>query len=184
MTGVVAMTGAGCIGKAGSIPWHHREDLRFFKRLTTGGTVVLGRRTWDGLPRRPLPGRDHVVLTTDPERGVLAWDERDLRSPRRDRASRARVPCVVRFCAADRLEDTLAGLRQPVFVIGGAAVYHALWDRIDRFVVTRVSEEIADCDTFFPRSLEPAFGLVGVEPLSESCTVRVYRRVAASAPPD
>ena len=77
MTGVVAMNDAGCIGRDGTIPWHHREDLRFFKRLTTGGTVVLGRKTWDGLPRRPLrkrptslPSRSSTSINTNYTRAV------------------------------------------------------------------------------------------------------------------
>ena len=179
MTGVVAMNDAGCIGRHGEIPWHHREDLRFFKRLTTGGTVVLGRKTWDGLPRRPLPRRDHVVLTSDPERAVLDWDGRDLGASERSATTDTRAAPVVRFCTLHGLEGALTGLRRPVFVIGGAAVYDALWSRIDRFLVTRVAEEVADCDTFLPRALEPGFALVGTQALSTACTLRVYRRVAA-----
>jgi dihydrofolate reductase len=179
LTGVVAMNDAGCIGRDGAIPWHHREDLRFFKRMTTGGTVVLGRKTWDGLPRRPLPRRDHVVLTSDPERAVLDWDGRDLGAAERPSSRGTRGAPVVRFCALDGLEGALIGLRRPVFVIGGAAVYDALWDRIDRFLVTRVAEVVPGCDTFLPRALEPGFALVGTQALSTACTLCVYRRVAA-----
>src|SRR5690606_22181193 len=71
MIAVVAMNDAGCIGRGGSLPWHRPEDLAFFKRTTRGGTVVMGRRTWDSLPRKPLPERDNVVLTRRPD-GIAA----------------------------------------------------------------------------------------------------------------
>ena len=158
MTGIVAMNGDGCIGRAGAIPWHHPEDLKFFKRTTSGGTIVMGRKTWDGLPRRPLPKRHNVVLT-------------------HQRLARGFEPNVV-FTDLDRLDAVLAGAPAPVFVIGGAAIFDALWDRIDLFLVTRVPDEIADGDTFFPRALEPEFALDDIVPLSDDLTVeRWVRRV-------
>ena len=51
------------IGKDGAIPWHISDDMKRFKALTMGKTVVMGRKTWDSLPRKPLPGRDNVVVT-------------------------------------------------------------------------------------------------------------------------
>jgi dihydrofolate reductase len=155
MIGIVAMNGAGCIGEAGGLPWHHPEDLAFFKRTTLGGTLVMGRVTWDSLPRRPLPGRDHVVLTRDPgafsEAGAVAT-------------------------TPEGLEQALAGLKQPVFVIGGAQIYDLLFDRIDEFLVTRVLDEAPAGDTFFPRSLSPTFHLVSTEALSPECTLERWRR--------
>jgi dihydrofolate reductase len=54
----------GGIAKGGEIPWHLAEDFAFFKEMTVGKTVLLGRRTWESLPRKPLPGRRNFVLTT------------------------------------------------------------------------------------------------------------------------
>lgn len=56
----------GVIGAGGALPWHLPEDLRLFRALTSGSTVVMGRRTWDSLPARfrPLPGRRNVVLSS------------------------------------------------------------------------------------------------------------------------
>ena len=58
----------GVIGADGALPWRLPEDLALFRELTTGSTVVMGRRTWESLPERfrPLPGRTNVVLTSDP----------------------------------------------------------------------------------------------------------------------
>jgi len=62
---VWAQSTSGVIGRAGDIPWHLPEDLAHFKKVTSGHTVVMGRRTWDSLPAsvRPLPGRRNIVLS-------------------------------------------------------------------------------------------------------------------------
>lgn len=157
MTGVVAMNRAGCVGSRGTIPWRHPQDLAFFKRLTMGGTLVMGRRTWDSLPRKPLPGRDHVVLTR--------------------RATVQRAERVV-FTRLVGLEEVLDSAVRPVFVIGGAQIWDALWDRIDDWYVTRVPDDVADCDTFFPRTFEPGFRIENSERLSDVLTVDHLVRAA------
>lgn len=155
MTGVVAMTRAGCIGRDGEIPWHHKEDLRHFKRLTTGGTVVMGRKTWDSLPVRPLPRRDNVVLTRHPT--TVAMPD-------------------ATFTSLDGIDGVLEASRAPVFVIGGAQIYEALWSRIDTWHVTIVDDVVEDGDTFFPRRLEDDHDAVERTTLSEHCEVVRYVR--------
>ena len=155
MIGVVAMNAAGCIGRAGTLPWHHREDLQFFKQTTTGGTVVMGRKTWDGLPRKPLPERDNVVLTRDPssfeDPGAIAT-------------------------TLDDLVRTLEPLRSPCFVIGGGEVYELLWSRLNEILITRVPDEVPDGDTFFPARLTTDFELVDSQPLTETLTIERWTR--------
>src|ERR1700759_4767367 len=63
ITLVLAMAKNGVIGKDGAIPWRISDDLKRFKQLTVGKTVVMGRKTWDSLPKRPLPDRTNIVLT-------------------------------------------------------------------------------------------------------------------------
>lgn len=156
MTGVVAMTRDRCIGKGGSIPWHHSEDFKHFKRLTKGGTLVMGRKTWDSLPRKPLPKRANVVLSTA--------------------APPADLPDSAWFTTLDGLPALLATLPEPHFVIGGEQIYELLWDRIDIFHVTVVTDTVEGGDAFLPRPLEPDFTLVETRELSPACTVHVYRR--------
>ncbi|MGY1696727.1 MULTISPECIES: dihydrofolate reductase [unclassified Geodermatophilus] len=114
------------IGAGGRLPWHLPEDLRLFKELTSGGTVVMGRRTWESLParNRPLPGRRNVVLTRDP-----AWAA--------DGAERA-----------GSVADVLA-TAPGCWVIGGAAVYAAFLPHAGRLVVTDVDLAV-DGDTRAP----------------------------------
>lgn len=155
MTGVVAIAADGCIGRGGALPWRYREDLLFFKELTLGGTLVLGRKTWDGLPRKPLPGREHVVLT----RGAHGVAPRTA------------------FTDLDGLDAELAGRPEPHFVIGGAEVYRALWARIDVFWVTRIPETVPGGDVWFDLPLEREFRLEESRPLSDRCTVERWERV-------
>jgi dihydrofolate reductase len=123
---VWAQAHGGVIGAGGGLPWHLPEDLALFRRLTTGSTVVMGRRTWESLPERfrPLPGRTNVVLTSD--RG---WSV--------DGATRA-----------GSVAEVLAA-HDPVWVIGGGAVYAAFLPHADRLVVTEV-DTVVDGDTWAP----------------------------------
>jgi dihydrofolate reductase len=110
---VVAAARNGVIGKDGIIPWRLPEDMKRFKALTLGHTVVMGRKTWDSLPpkNRPLPGRRNVVVTRDAH-----WQAQGA-----ERAT---------------LEAALAG--GDVFVIGGAEIYRAALPRADRIELTEV----------------------------------------------
>src|SRR5215510_14980500 len=60
---VLAIADNGVIGKDGGIPWRIPDDMKRFKAITLGHTVVMGRKTWDSLPKKPLPGRINVVVT-------------------------------------------------------------------------------------------------------------------------
>ncbi|MGY1673536.1 dihydrofolate reductase [Geodermatophilus sp. SYSU D00710] len=127
------------IGAGGRLPWHLPEDLRRFRELTSGGTVVMGRRTWESLPgrNRPLPGRRNVVLTSD-----ASWAA--------DGARRA-----------GSVDEVLAGWPD-CWVIGGAAVYAAFLPHADRLVVTDVDLAV-DGDTRAP-VLDGAWRPVAREP--------------------
>ena len=65
LTLVVAMAENGVIGNKGALPWRIPEDLKRFKALTLGKPCIMGRKTWDSLPKKPLPGRTNIVLTRD-----------------------------------------------------------------------------------------------------------------------
>jgi dihydrofolate reductase len=120
---VVAAARNGVIGKDGVIPWRLPEDLKRFKALTLGQTVVMGRKTWDSLPpkNRPLPGRRNVVVTRDAH-----WQAQGA-----ERAT---------------LEMALAG--GDVFVIGGAEIYRAALPRAGRIELTEVQGDF-DGDAHF-----------------------------------
>ena len=60
---VVAVSRNGVIGRAGGLPWHISSDLRRFKAITMGKPLIMGRKTWESLPKKPLPGRQNIVIT-------------------------------------------------------------------------------------------------------------------------
>jgi dihydrofolate reductase len=121
ITLILAAAENGVIGKNGAIPWRIPEDLRRFKALTLGKTVVMGRKTWDSLPKKPLPGRDNIVITRQkgwqPEGAVVNA------SPARD-----------------------AG--KDIFVIGGAEIYQLYLPLADRIELTEVHADF-DGDAVF-----------------------------------
>lgn len=119
MKAIVAYSKNGVIGFRGNIPWHCSEDMRFFKSITMGQNIVVGRKTFDTLP--PLPGRTIFVLTRDTTYTV------------RDGVTVVHQP-----------ED----LPEDVIVCGGAAIYDLLIDRCDEFYVTQIDEEVKG-DRFF-----------------------------------
>ncbi len=125
---LVAVAENGVIGCRGALPWHLSADLRRFKRLTMGHTIVLGRKTWESIGR-PLPGRRMLVVS-------------------RQAAYRADGVRVV-----SNLQEALAvaresGDRQP-FVVGGAQIYRQALPLATRLYLTRVLANVAG-DTHFP----------------------------------
>jgi len=125
MTLVVAMARNGVIGRDGDLPWRLPEDLRRFRRLTLGHTILMGRRTWCSLGK-PLDGRDNWVLTRDPTFS----------------APGARV-----FHALDALPAPADG--GPLMIIGGAELYRQTLPTAQRLELTEVHADV-DGDTVFP----------------------------------
>ena len=119
ITIVVARAQNGVIGRGGKLPWHLPADLKRFKALTMGSSMIMGRKTFDSLPGL-LPGRRHIVLTRDP-----AWS-----------APGAEVAHSVEEALA------LAG-EQPLSVIGGADVFRLFLPLADRIELTEVLADIA-----------------------------------------
>jgi dihydrofolate reductase len=128
---VWAQAADGVIGADGALPWHLPEDLRLFKALTLGSTVVMGRRTWESLPPRfrPLPGRRNVVLssTLDP---VAAGT-------------------VAAGTAVARSVDDVLALDGDVWVIGGGRVYRTFLACADEVVITEIDARLPG-DTWAP----------------------------------
>lgn len=127
LTLIVARARNGAIGKAGEIPWHAPEDLAAFQRETTGGALVMGRRTWESLPFRPLKNRLNIVVTRD----AGLW-ETTAPSPE----------------AAMQIARTAGHTR--LYGIGGEAIYRAMLPMADRLLVTEVNLTIDGADAFFP----------------------------------
>jgi dihydrofolate reductase len=121
----VARARNGVIGRAGALPWRLGADLRRFRELTRGKPVIMGRKTWESLPRRPLPGRLNIVLTRQPEYeaegAIVCADFAEALAIAREQA------------AEDGVEE--------VCVIGGADLFALAATRARRIYLTEVEGE-------------------------------------------
>jgi dihydrofolate reductase len=137
---IVAVAENLAIGKNNDLLWHLSSDLKRFKKLTTGHPVVMGRRTWESLPKRPLPGRRNIVFTQNTD----------------FKADGAEVVHSV-----NSLFKVLKDYDDEVFVMGGASIYQLLLPFTNRLYVTRVYREF-DGDVFFPVIDMSEFNLVSL----------------------
>ena len=124
---IVAVSDDWGIGWDNKLLWHIPEDLKRFKRLTIGKCVIMGKKTWESLPKRPLPGRKNIVLTDIPDE------------------------CIDCSVTAYSVEDALSKCdrNEEVFIIGGGSVYRQFLPVADRLYITHVHKK-ALSDVFFP----------------------------------
>ncbi len=141
---IVAKSKNGTIGVNGTLPWHLSDDLKRFRKLTTGNTVIMGRKTWDSIGR-PLPDRHNIVISRTSELSLEG------------------AQTVTSLEEALRVAPT--GLDQ--FIIGGAEIYNLALPRADSIEMTLIHKNVAG-DTFFPVLSEENWGKsVGVEQIDE-----------------
>ena len=124
---IVAVSEDWGIGKDNELLWHISEDLKRFKRLTSGKTVIMGKKTWESLPKRPLPGRKNIVLT--------------------DKADEL----IENSVTAYSIEDALGKCEKndEIFIIGGGSIYRQFMPISDRLYITHVHKK-APADIYFP----------------------------------
>lgn len=117
------------IGRNNTLPWHIPEDFAHFKNITQGRPVLMGRKTWDSLPKKPLPGRINMVLSRDMAQasGALVFPS---------------ITDVLAHCEQSQHEELV--------VIGGAQLYEAFLERADQVWITHVDQDVADADAFAP----------------------------------
>lgn len=128
---IVAVADNGAIGKQQDLLCHLPNDLKRFKAITLGHTIVMGRRTFESLPKGALPGRTNVVVTRQAD---ASWEN-----------------TVVVHSIDEVLADSAD---KELFVIGGGMLYAQTISRAHRLYITHIHHEFADADTFFP-SLNP-----------------------------
>ncbi len=118
----------GGIGINNDLPWHISEDLMNFKKLTLNKPIIMGRKTWESLPFKPLPNRRNIVLSSQ---------------------SVSDVECYA------TVENCLSALADEadIFVIGGAQIYKAFYGHANHLHITIVDEKTFGIDTYFPISL-------------------------------
>lgn len=130
---IVAIAENYAIGKKGDLLCHLPADLKHFKEITSGKTVLMGERTFFSLPKHPLPNRRNIVLTDVPgktfEGAEAVYSIEDLRL---------------------KIEDLKSQGEDEVFVIGGGMVYRQMMPLADKLYITHIHHSWEDADTFFP----------------------------------
>lgn len=151
MTIIAGVGRNGEIGRDGDLCWHIPEDLRRFKRLTMGGAVIMGRKTWESLPKKPLPGRLNIVLTRSlpPQEGMVT--------------------------ASSLAEAVEAAGSLPVFIIGGESVYQQAMPLATRLELTLIDAADPLADSFFP-TVDPSQWQVMAESPGPGCTFQTLQR--------
>ena len=127
---IIAIVAAnGVIGRDNTLPWHMSTDLKRFKALTMGHHMIMGRKTWDSIGQKALPGRPHVIV------------------------SRSQSSAVAGVQFVHTIDEALAiakaaGDEEP-FICGGAEIYRQTMHRATRMYITQIHADIAG-DTVFP----------------------------------
>jgi dihydrofolate reductase len=124
--GPVARAKNGVIGRGGGLPWRLKSDLAIFRAITMGKPVIMGRKTWESLPKKPLPGRTNIVLSRDGSfqaKGALVCED---------------FSEAVQIAREQAQEDG----RQEVCVIGGASLFEFALQRATRLYLTEVEAEV------------------------------------------
>ncbi|MEI6454692.1 MAG: dihydrofolate reductase [bacterium] len=124
---IVAVADNLAIGKNNDLLWHIPEDLKRFKQITSGHTVIMGKRTYESLPRRPLPNRRNLVITDVPGETIKG--------------------CEMAYSIDDAVRLSDPGKEN--FIIGGASVYRQFLPLADRLYLTHVYNNF-EGDVFFP----------------------------------
>lgn len=158
LTLIAARDRKGAIGRNNTIPWHVPEDFAFFKRETSGCAIIMGRKTWDSLPRKPLPNRLNIVVT------------RQMQDP---------APNTLFLDLEQAIPQAKSAGHDHIFCIGGEQIYRQMLPLADRILLSTVETDIPDADAFFPEFSASEWRAVQTQILREAdprCSVTEYHR--------
>jgi dihydrofolate reductase len=133
---IVAIAEDFGIGKENKLLWHISEDLKHFKKITFGHTVVMGKNTFSSLPIRPLPKRKNIVITDVPDEMIDG--------------------CEMAYSIKEAIEKM--DQDEENFVMGGASIYKQFFDLADKLYITKVFTK-PEADTFFPKIIDTIWQL-------------------------
>lgn len=153
--GIAAVDRKGAIGKGGKLPWHYSADMKFFRETTSGHAVVMGRKTWLTIGK-PLKNRLNIVLSRDtdigPQESLIVFSD---------------IESVLSFNKS---------LSTDLFVIGGAQIYEAFREHIEKWIITEVPLTVPAADAFMPKGYLEGFEVVESKSLDDDLIVKFWER--------
>ena len=153
--GIAAVDRKGAIGKGGKLPWHYSADMKFFRETTSGHAVVMGRKTWLTIGK-PLKNRLNIVLSRDtdigPQESLIVFSD---------------IESVLSFNKS---------LSTDLFVIGGAQIYEAFREHIEKWIITEVPLTVPGADAFMPKGYLAGFEVVDSKSLDDNLVVKFWER--------
>lgn len=154
---IAAVAENNAIGNGNQLLWHIAGDLKYFKAVTTGHPMIMGRKTFESIGR-PLPGRRNIVVSRS-----------RLELPHPPKFKKDGTPSNTSIEQVEDLEVLLKSLRrkrkEEYFVIGGGSVYNAAFKFADRLYITRIFATPEKADTFFPEIKEDEWETAETSPL-------------------
>ena len=145
------------IGKDNTIVWQNDEDMKHFRQYTEGKVVVMGRKTWDSLPVKPLPRRQNILISREVKQEVDEFNH------------------VLQFCSIDYalLVLSLACSVNEICIIGGQSIYEQFMPNATDLVITRIKGNY-DCDRFFPL-IDDTWHRYDID-VKDTCRIEYYKR--------
>ena len=143
----------GGIGKNNQLPWHISEDLQNFKKITQNSTIIMGRKTWESLPKKPLPNRRNIVLSSSKINNIECYDSIEK--------------CLKKI-----------QIKEKVFIVGGVSIYKSFINIAQYLHITFIDLLDNEIDTFFPstmNTIDKEFNKIKTRILSPIATYTLWK---------
>lgn len=160
---IVAVDNNWGIGYNGELLEHIPEDMKYFRELTEGNVVIMGRKTWESLPTKPLPNRDNLIISSTLYLNFSEYEGY--------RVSTSSIKWVEFYLTLLKVGYAVLNNNKDIFIIGGGSIYEQLLPYCDTVYLTRICKDHKNVDTYFPRiDKDPEWEIDTCTELRESVT--------------